>query len=177
MSTGHRRPELALVAPVVASGALLGHGIGYGIGGAVATTDHAHLAIAWPVASIAAAIGCLVLAVGQFRRAGAVISRRGLAIGHVVAYLLLESIEAAATSPIEHLVSVGFVLGLLLQPVVALVLWRLLDVGFQLLATPRPTLFVATPRRSSSVLRPAFVEVPVGTPRGAPYRRGPPGRR
>lgn len=174
MSSGGRRPELASLAPVVAAGALLGHGIGYGIGGAVTTTDHAHLAIAWPVASVAAGVGCLVLAVGQFRRAGAVVSRRGLAVGHVVAYLLLESVEAVATSPVEHLGSVGFLLGLLLQPAVALVLWRLLDVGLRLLCSPRPTALVAGGLRARSAPLPLAAEVGAGAPIGAPRRRGPP---
>ncbi len=174
MSHGARRVDLALLAPVVAAGALLGHGIGYGIAGFASTTDHGHLALAWPTVSVAAALGCLVLAVRQFRRSGALVSRVQLAVGHVVAYLLLESIEAVATSPVEHLTSTGFVLGLVLQPIVALALWRLLHAGLRLLSPCRQRLFVPTSVRASSMTIPQLVVVGSGAPLGAPHRRGPP---
>lgn len=163
-----------MLAPVVAAGALLGHGIGYGVGGVVGTTDHGHLALAWPVVSVAAALGCLVLAVRQFRRVGAVVSPGVLAVGHVVAYLLLESVEALATSPVEHLTSTGFVLGLLLQPLVAAAVWRLLDAGLRLLSSPRPGALIVIDGRSSSVAIVEVIEVGFGAPLGAPHRRGPP---
>lgn len=173
MSHSGRRVDLALLAPVVAAGALLGHGVGYGLGGVASTTDHGHLALAWPTVSIAAAVGCLVLAVRQFRRAGAVVSRAQLVVGHLVAYVLLESVEALATSPVEHLTSTGYALGLLLQPIVALALWGLLDVGLRLLS-PRRRPIVPGGLRASSWTIPQLAVVGSGAPMGAPHRRGPP---
>ncbi len=165
---------MALLAPVVAAGALLGHGVGYGVGGVVGTTDHRHLALAWPAVSVLAAGACLLLAVRQLRRTGVGVGLGPLAVGHVVAYLGLESIEALATSPVDHLTSTGFLLGLLLQPVVAVAVWRLLDAGFRLLASPRRGSSVTAGGRSSSVVLADVVEARFGPPLGAPRRRGPP---
>ncbi|MEM8902337.1 MAG: hypothetical protein AAGA17_01310 [Actinomycetota bacterium] len=174
MSEVSRRVDLALLAPVVAAGALLGHGIGYGIGGAATTTDHAHVALAWPLLSVIAAAGCLALSVRQLRRTGTVVGRRTLVVGHVVAYLLLESIEALATVPLGHLTSLGFVLGLLSQPLVALGVERLLDLGSRLLGAPGGAAVVVPPRTSALVPVTPTLVTGVGAPLGSPRRRGPP---
>ncbi|MEM9036941.1 MAG: hypothetical protein AAGA99_20270 [Actinomycetota bacterium] len=167
--------DRVLLVAIAGAGALVGHGVGYSLGAAAATTDHGHLSVLAPAATGVAGGAALVLITRWARRAPGRPPYRSLVAGHVLAYLLLEIVEAALSSPVAHLSSPGFLIGLLAQPLVAWVVARALTTGADVLRAALVRSRRRPARAPRAVRFPAGLAPAGGVVVGAPrHRRGPP---
>lgn len=164
-----------LLAAIAGAGALVGHGIGYSLGAAADATDHGHLAVVAPAVTGIAGLAALALVVRWAQAAPGRPPYRSLVGAHIVAYLALEVIEAALSSPVAHLSSPGFVIGLAAQPLVAWVVARALRAGVVFLRSARIIRRSRSPRAARVIPLPAGRVTGGGVVVGAPrQRRGPP---
>lgn len=120
------------LAALAAAGALGAHQLGYlvGDGGSV---SHGYLGVVGPLVLLAASIAAWVAGVRILRhdpgRAPAFSTLAGV---QIAVFLAMEVGERLSTGSLASLLSSPVLLGLFLQPVVAFVALRLLDVGREL---------------------------------------------
>lgn len=168
-----RRVDPFGLGALVASGTLAGHELGYFIGGR-SSVSHTYVDLIGPFVVL---MGCLAAWLAALRilrdDAGRLPSVGVLIVAQTLAFTGMEVTERVVTDSLTSLASTPVVIGLLLQPLVALVAKQLLAVGERLVEAFRPVVRRAVSRSLVDTARP--VAVLVSSPGLVRLRlRGPP---
>lgn len=163
-----------LLLPLAGAGAVIGHGLGYGMAGLPHPDGHGHLSSVGPLVTMIGGAALATGAIRSLRRAELRPTARGLLTLQVPLYVGLEIAEhTAGALEVSGLVSGPVLAGLVAQLPVAWVLARL----FEITRTVVERILAASPRVTARpiVARPALTR-PVwsrtvarpGPPRGPP---------
>lgn len=145
---------------LVASGTLAAHEIGYFIGGS-GSVSHAYFGIVGPLVVLMGCVAAWLAAVRILRHdSGRLPSVASLAGMQVLVFVGMEVAERVASDSLASLLSAPVVIGLVLQPLVALVAKQLLTAGRRFVESfARPVRSARSVRRLVDSPRPVAVPV------------------
>ncbi len=141
---------------LIGAGAMSAHQIGslVPIARPVVAVSHSYFSIAVPLAILLVFAAAWASALKILRHAGAVRPRWWqLAVGQTALFVAMEVAEHAVADSMQGLLSPQVLLGFALQPIVAWLALRILDLGHAVLER----LFVGTPTSVASPVPPAIV--------------------
>ncbi|BAN01137.1 hypothetical protein [Ilumatobacter coccineus] len=168
-----RRVDPFGLGALVASGTLAAHELGYFIGGR-SSVSHSYVEWIGPIVVLMGCLAAWLAALRILRNDPGRLPSVGVLIAlQTVVFAAMEVAERITSDSLTSLASAPVIVGLLLQPLVALVAKQLLAVGQRLVEAFRPT---ATPRASHSLVdTPRPLAVLVSSPGLVRLRlRGPP---